>query len=141
MSRVDFYVLENAAASARERFACKLAEKAYKLGHRIVVRAADDQHKRQLDELLWTFRPGSFVPHGTDPADANTPVLIATQLDADLHYDVLINLNKDLPPATKNFERIAEVIDQTDEVKTGGRHRFKQYREQGLDVSSHRING
>ena len=37
--RVDFYVLAAADATARLRFACRLAEKAYRLGHRVHLHA------------------------------------------------------------------------------------------------------
>ncbi|MGD8642852.1 MAG: DNA polymerase III subunit chi, partial [Chromatiales bacterium] len=34
MTRVDFYLLRDSHPLARQRFACRMAEKAYRLGHR-----------------------------------------------------------------------------------------------------------
>ena len=37
MTRIDFYIVQHSEPSSRERFACRLAEKAYRLGHRIYI--------------------------------------------------------------------------------------------------------
>ena len=80
MTRVDFYVLPDTADGARLEFACRIAEKAYTQAHRVYVHAASAAEAARLDELLWTFRDTSFVPHalagaGISAADA-PPVLI-----------------------------------------------------------------
>jgi DNA polymerase III subunit chi len=61
--RVDFYVLEDAASSARLKLACRLAEKAYLASQRALIWHTDRAELQALDELLWTFAEGSFVPH------------------------------------------------------------------------------
>ena len=62
-THVDFYVLQSTEPSARLRFACRLAEKAYVLSHQIYAHAGTEADARRLNDLLWTFRGGSFVPH------------------------------------------------------------------------------
>ena len=51
----------------------------------------------QLDELLWTFSPTSFVPHCRIHDDAQlinvTPVILSDQIPSDDHFDVLLNLH------------------------------------------------
>ncbi|HVC29766.1 MAG TPA: DNA polymerase III subunit chi, partial [Steroidobacteraceae bacterium] len=61
--RVDFYVIEAAAPAARLRVACRLAEKAYLAGQRALIWHGERAELEVLDELLWTFAEGSFVPH------------------------------------------------------------------------------
>ncbi len=63
MTRVDFYVLPNVRREGRMVLACKIAEKAVTSDHRIFVHAADATQARRLDDLMWTFRDGSFLPH------------------------------------------------------------------------------
>ena len=63
MARVDFYVLNQSGEQARRQFACKLAEKAYRLKNTVHIVAGSRADAERLDELLWTFRDGSFVPH------------------------------------------------------------------------------
>ena len=62
-TRVSFYVLTGTEPGSRLGYACRLVEKVYKLQHRIHAHAADGSMAKNLDDLLWTFRQGSFVPH------------------------------------------------------------------------------
>ncbi|NIA27817.1 MAG: DNA polymerase III subunit chi, partial [Desulfobulbaceae bacterium] len=57
--RVDFYVLKQAGLPSRQSFACRLAEKAYRLKNTVHIHAGDQAGAERLDELLWTFRDGS----------------------------------------------------------------------------------
>jgi len=61
--RVDFYVLEGTGTPARLKVACRLAEKAYLASQRALIWHTDRAELEMLDELLWTFADGSFVPH------------------------------------------------------------------------------
>ena len=56
MTQVDFYVLKDDSALNRVQFACRLADKAYRLGHRVYIHTESAQQTRQLDDLLWTFQ-------------------------------------------------------------------------------------
>ncbi|CAG0941819.1 DNA polymerase III subunit chi [Gammaproteobacteria bacterium] len=139
--RVDFYVLAVADPGARLRFACRLAEKAYRLQHRVHLHAGSPAQATQLDELLWTFRQGSFVPHEVIAADAaaGSPVTIGHGPGNPPAAGLLINLADELPAFAATFPRVAEVIDDTDAGRQRGRERFRRYREAGREISSHDI--
>jgi len=141
-TRIDFYVLEDASDEARLHFACRLAEKAVRLNNRVIALAADEATARQLDELLWTFRAESFIPHGIgsdDKADA-LPVMIAFGADAPQAVgDLLINLTPAVPACYESFARVAEIIDSRDECRQQGRTRFSFYRNNGLEPQTHKI--
>ena len=64
MARVDFYILAQSDERARHVLACKLAEKAWRLDNTVYIHTRDRSDAESIDELLWTFRDGSFVPHG-----------------------------------------------------------------------------
>ncbi len=70
MTRVDFHILPVDGKIERERWACRLAAKAWKQGHRVHVHTIDETGMARMDELLWTFRDISFLPHAPlgDPA-------------------------------------------------------------------------
>jgi DNA polymerase-3 subunit chi len=144
--RVDFYVLPGTEAGGRLRFTCRLSEKVYGLGQRAYAHMASAAEARQLDELLWTFRAGSFVPHelvNSRTADAGVPPVIIGAGD-DFHSDqpsgdVLINLADQIPPFFDRFERIAEIIDGTAECRRLGRERFSFYRDNGYAPDTHDI--
>ena len=64
MTQVDFYVLEPAAAGDRFQLACRIAEKARRAGHRVLIHSPLETETRHIDGLLWTLWERSFIPHG-----------------------------------------------------------------------------
>jgi DNA polymerase III subunit chi len=140
--RVDFYVSAEAGEPARLRLACRIAEKAYLARQRVLVWSDDPTLLARIDELLWTFGDGSFVPHDlvTQPgAVCEAPVALTTgPLPAD-HADVLINLGQAVPPFFEPFGRVAEFLDARPEVRGAGRERFKTYRGLSLEPQTHNV--
>ncbi|HKK13650.1 MAG TPA: DNA polymerase III subunit chi [Gammaproteobacteria bacterium] len=143
MTRVDFYVLPGDDAEGRARVACRLAEKAFDRGHRVLIHTDSPGESAALDDLLWTFRAGSFVPHarqGADP-DPRTPVLVGHGDEPDDHDDVLINLASTVPLFFSRFARVAEVIDQHGERLPAARERYRFYKDRGYELASHKLSG
>lgn len=141
MTRVDFYILEDAAADARQRFACRLAEKAWLRGHKVYIHTGDPQLSTRMDQLLWTFRQESFVPHSLDddPAADEAQIHIGHSENPRHHDEVLINLAGEVPLFFSRFQRVAEVIDASEETRRAGRERFRFYRDRGYPLDSHSI--
>ena len=63
MTQVDFYILGSDSDDARLKLACRIAEKAMKLDNHVYIHVETPAQGQQLDDLLWTFSQGSFVPH------------------------------------------------------------------------------
>jgi len=141
MTQVDFYILDDTAADARQRFACRLAEKAWQQGHRVYIHTGDPELSTHMDELLWSFRQGSFVPHGLDDDAAadDAPIHIGHGGEPRHHDEVLINLDREIPLFFSRFRRVAEVVDGDEENRRGGRERFRFYRDRGYALESHSI--
>jgi DNA polymerase-3 subunit chi len=139
---VDFYVLAAAGQNSRLQFACRLTEKAYSQNHQVYAHTASSDEARELDELLWTFRQGSFIPHQlvSETADERTPVKIGTPACAVDSGELLINLAPAAPAFTANFSRVAEIIDASEASKEAGRERFRQYRAMGYTPVTHTID-
>jgi DNA polymerase-3 subunit chi len=139
MPRVDFYILTGETPAARDLLSCRLAEKACKQGHRVYMHTESDAHARRLDELLWTFRAGSFLPHALlrDATQPPPPILIGSGAEPPPVQDVLINLAAEVPEFFGQFERVAEIVDPA--AKEAGRARFRFYREHGCQPDSHTI--
>lgn len=141
MSRVGFYVLSDTAPDAALRFACRLTEKAHAEGHRVYWRLADEDACRNADDMLWTFRQGSFVPHARVPAltgeNDPTPVALGTGEPPPGFDDVLINLHPEAPEFFDRFERIVEIV--TPETRGPGRQRYRFYQEHGHEPETHKI--
>lgn len=139
MERIDFYILPGAEPRATELFTCRLVEKAYGQDHRIFIRAIDGQQAASLDELLWTFRQGSFLPHGLARGAADEPILIGDEVPDEPRHHLLINLGGDLPPQWERFQRLAEVVDQRPGLIDQARQRFRQYRDSGYSPHYHKL--
>jgi len=142
MARVDFYVLKRPGREARLVFACRLAEKAWRLDNSVHIATADDATARELDDLLWTFRDGSFVPHERIAADTDqpdSPVTIAAGSTGLEGRDLLINLDDVVPSAIDAFPRIAELVTSDAETRALGRERFTTYRNLGHDLETHDV--
>lgn len=140
--RVDFYVCEQAGLDARLHLACRIAEKAYHAKQRVVVWSDEPQLLPRMDELLWTFGDGSFVPHDiitTAGARCDAPIALTTGALPDDHVDVLLNLGSTLPAFFEKFARIAEILDARPEVRSAGRERFKFYRTKSIEPQTHTV--
>jgi DNA polymerase III subunit chi len=136
MTRVDFYVSSDDGARAAPLLACRLAEKAWKLGHKVYVHAPDPAAAQQLDELMWTFRDVSFVPHSlTDDA----PVRIGHGGPPEGFNELLVNLASDVPPFAERFDRVAEIVAGVAEAEQRARARFKHYRDRGHEPETHQV--
>ena len=143
MSRVDFYVLSQAQPDARLRQACQLAEHAAAQARHVYVQTQSAADARRLDELLWTFRDGSFLPHeihaGAAPSHARVLVLLGEMPAPRSHRQLLINLRDALPEDLEDYEHIAEIVAVDPEHKRLARERYKQYRERGCSLESHNL--
>lgn len=140
MSRVDFYVLAAAGEPSRWQFACRLTEKAYKLKNSVHILAPDAAAVERLDELLWTWHDGSFVPHDTLPNRSAAPVTIGSPeaaLPADV--DLLINLCDAAPEGIDAFPRVAEIVTSDEQTRLASRARFASYRDQGHTLETHKL--
>ena len=142
MTRVDFYVMPALEETARLQLACRIAEKAYQLAHRVYIHTDDPQQAAQLDDMLWTFRQGSFIPHclDTDEQLQSAPVVIGHQSLPAIEPQVLINLANEVPDYFSRFERVAEIVAGTEETRQAARNRFKFYRERGYPLETHELN-
>ena len=140
--RIDFYVLSDRQDNSRALLACRLADKAYSLGHTVYILTASEAQAAALDDLLWTFRQDSFIPHERYPltGEESSPVLIGIASPTEVNAQVLINFTFTLPDGFERFERVVELVDQQPEVLAKSRERFKQYRERGLTPESHKLN-
>jgi DNA polymerase-3 subunit chi len=142
MARVDFYVLKQAGEHTRQTFACRLAEKAYRLQNTVHIHAADQAAAKSIDELLWSFREGSFVPHhivGSGTAERSSAITIGCDEHSIDDRDLLINLGVDVPAFAASFPRVAELVSSDDECKQQSRKRYAEYREKGHTLETHNV--
>ncbi len=142
MTRVSFYVLKSQDPLSRQQFACRLAEKAWREGHQVFIYTENLQQCADMDAALWAFRKESFVPHAIMSEDSAVmaPVLIShDNTPPPRLMDVLINLHPQHPMFFSQFERMAEIIDDDEEIKQHGRQRYKFYQDRGYPLETHHL--
>jgi DNA polymerase-3 subunit chi len=142
MTEVSFYLLSTEYERQRQLFACKLIEKAYRSGCYCSVLTNSEADSQVLDELLWTFRPTSFIPHeiyrGDVPEFANT-ILITDRLIPQAWQTVIINLSLSPPADLSHTARLLEILDNNQFFKQAGRERYRYYKQLGLSLKTHQI--
>lgn len=137
MTKVGFYVIQSAQPEARLTVAARLADKAFQAGHRIFINANDEHQARQLDELLWSHRPGSFLPHGLHGDEYSDTIAIGWGQEPARHNDLLINLQLEIPPFFSRFNRVAEVVTQDAGSLEALRDAWRFYKARGYQLEKH----
>ncbi len=149
MTRIDFYLLPDLRLDARERFAARLAAKAFRQGHRSLIQLADEAALERLEGLLWEEPRGAFLGHVrmNDALAARTPVVLAAAAElaamdpaALPTHDLLINLELEVPARFAAFDRVAEIICQDETVRSAGRASYRFYRERGYPLHHHDLS-
>lgn len=141
---VDFYLLNTLVQEDVYRFTCRLIDKAYLLKKRIYIQVNSHEEGQRLDELLWTFRDISFIPHSylgvNSILDPLLSVNIATNKPCELDADILFNLSHEVPTYFPEFSRIIEVVSEEKENKNQSRQKYKFYKAQNCQLTMHNIS-
>ncbi|MBI1424416.1 MAG: DNA polymerase III subunit chi [Gammaproteobacteria bacterium] len=142
MTRVDFYVSPNNAQDADLQLVCRIVDKAWQQQNQVYVHAASAEQAKRLDDLLWLFRDGAFIPHcqATDPVSAETPIVIGVDAPPEMKPEVLINLGQEVPGFFSRFERVVEIVAGDENHRAQARQRFRFYRERGYPLETHELN-
>ena len=139
MTRIGFYIVENTDADSRLRLALRLTDKAHQRGHRVFLNAESESEAQQLDELLWTFRPASFLPHALQQENPQEQICIGWGQEPESHDDLLINLQQSVPPFVGRFRRVAELVNQEPHRLDALRVSWRHYKDRGYAVEEHRL--
>lgn len=135
MTRVEFY----SSPDPKLQVACRLVATAIRQKSRVVVYAPDENTARSLDKLLWTFQANGFVPHcmARHALASETPIVITGEAAEMPHHQVMLNLHSDSPPSFSRFERLIELVGDSEGDRQLARERYRFYRERGYEISHH----
>jgi DNA polymerase IIIc chi subunit len=97
-------------------------------GHRVVVWVADEGRRSILDDYLWTFEQGSFIPHAIwGPALGEVPdpvVLLGEEANPNGGTDLVVADDAPPPAWAAGFDRVHDVL--TADADGQERERFWQ---------------
>mgnify|MGYP006266351385 CR=1 FL=1 len=130
MTEVFFYHLER---SAPEEVLPSLLEKTLARGWRALVKLGSREELDAVDELLWSYRDDSFLPHGESGPDH--PVLLGLTDTAENGAEAAFLMpGVTMPPqAMRGFSRC--VLMFRPGGADGARAQWRILREEGFDVT------
>ncbi|CAH0990815.1 DNA polymerase III subunit chi [Sinobacterium norvegicum] len=137
MTNAFFYLMASDNDLQRLKYACTLAEKSYKKGKTVFIHSANEQQSQHLDNLLWSVRDNSFIPHQlqTHEPDNNSPIVIGHQQPSSDRYQVMINLSS-APANADQFEWVLEVVNKQPSITELSRTNWRHYQQLGITPSS-----
>ena len=134
MTEFSFYHLQRAPL---ERALPRLLERVIQSGLRAVILADSPERVEQLDTLLWTYDPGSFLAHGTarDGFAGDQPVFLTTEQENPNAAAVLVLLDGMDAEFKGGFERCLDLFDGRDpEAVEAARARWRAAQGPGNSV-------
>jgi DNA polymerase-3 subunit chi len=138
VTEVRFYHLERARL---ESVLPVILERCHQRGERVLVLASSAERVVALAALLWTYKPDSFLPHGTarDGEAAAQPIFLAAAEDQAIENPngatVLILSDGAQHPAVGAFRLACELFDGHDEAAVAAaREQWRHYRAAGHTV-------
>jgi len=139
MARVNFYLLPRQDETAKQQFACRLADKLWRQGLAVQVHTSTRDAAQELDRLLWSFSAEAFLPHHLQDESVADPRSIVLSWGATRPLAPnLLNLD-DAMPAIEGFETIAEFVLDEDNAKARSRELWNRYKQAGHELQHHRI--
>jgi len=112
----------------------EILQKARAAGHRIVVRTRDAAEAERLSQWLWTWKPDSFLPHGTarDGQAADQPIWLTAENDNPNDAAVLVLTAGQQVEDPHPYTLCCDLFDGRDETQVlAARMRWKNYKDSG----------
>ncbi len=140
LQQVDFYLLQASSKRNPLKVAVQLIEKAWNGGQSVYILCSNQQQVEQLDQLLWTFKANSFIPHNTLCTDKpnNEPIIIGTEYQAPAS-DILLNLSNRQPENPQQCQRVLEVVAAEEESTIAARQRYRYYQKLAIEPKTHKL--
>ena len=115
--RADFYYLTR---TPLEKALPGIAERVLASGEKLLIVEDDAGRLERLDQLLWSYRADSFLPHGRS---GDQPILLAQSLDAASGYPNVAYADGMWRDPPEGVSRIFYFFDETslDQARTAWR--------------------
>ena len=116
----------------------RLVEKALGTGRQVVIQTGSQARTEALDDLLWSYDPNSFLPHGSarDGHADQQPVWLTETEENPNGAQILFLVDQATSPLANSMERCLIVFDgRDDEAVSRARAAWKDYKAQGCTLS------
>lgn len=135
MATATFYELPPTLLTPIEqrRAVCRVVAKAWQVMGEACVLCPDPETARELDDLLWTFQAGSFIPHAMGGDEAPVRLYVAGETLPD-DSRVWVLLTADLPRPLPRCERLVDFIPADPEGREAARNRYRAFKAAGHEL-------
>ncbi|HVV67912.1 MAG TPA: DNA polymerase III subunit chi [Gammaproteobacteria bacterium] len=134
---VDFHLIGAMNTEQIFHAACQLTEQAYRQQHTVYLYAESEDSLKVLDNLLWSFRDDSFLPHQLwlgETSETASVLLGCPESPLPPAADVLINLVTTVPNFYAQFSKVLELIPEEPVARQLARERYRYYKSQGCEL-------
>lgn len=131
MTRIGFYHLQRWPL---EKALPALLEKVVAAGMKAVVAAGSEERVQWLDQLLWTYDPASWLPHGSarDGDPELQPIWLTARDENPNGAQVLVIIDGAAPDRLDGYERVLDLFDgNDDEAVAAARRRWTAWKDAG----------
>lgn len=139
MPQVDFYNLPSDSAEEHLLFVCRLINKAWQQIDSIYIHCNDETQRQTLNQLLWQFKPESFIPHNLREEMPEAPVTLGIKENgySSLQAALFVNLTNQPVENYHSFSRIVEFVINDPQHKEHARNNYRFYQQAQLDIKYH----
>lgn len=131
MTELRFYHLSR---KSLEQALPELLEKVLERGWRAVVMAGSAERVEALTQQLWTYKEGSFLPHGNakDGHAARQPIWLTAEDENPNAANVLLLTDGAISANVATYELVCEIFDEAqDGAVEAARTRWQNYKAAG----------
>lgn len=135
MTEVKFYHIQT---SPMDGVLPKLLEKIISKGHKVILKTDNTDQVKHFNNLLWTYHPDSFLPHGalSDSNPELQPIWITSGIENPNDADVLVLINGSTFKEISDFKLCCEVFDDSNsKLVEKARDNWRSYKKSGFNVS------
>ena len=135
MTEIRFYHLQK---QTLDQALPLILEKVYQSGKNAVVRMVNENEVNRMNDLLWSYKQSSFLPHGCAKTGyaKQQPIWLSAENDNPNKAETLILTQERTADDIADYSLCCEMLDgRNDNAISDARTRWKAYKDQGFDVT------
>jgi len=135
MTEIRFYHLQQTSLeNALPEILLKAVEREYK----IIIKCSNKEEVEAIDEMIWTYRKDSFIPHGCkkNGFENEQPIWITSKDENVNNANMLLLINNAESELIENFDLCCKIFDGADnEILEKSREHWKEYKNKDYGLS------
>jgi DNA polymerase III subunit chi len=133
--QIDFYILKVESFEKSYPFCCQLIEKIYSQENAILVETQSSVVAQKFSDMLWDFKPSSFLPHQV----FESQIKIATLSEINNTPSVKLNLYMPDEKQAVAWERLLQIVPNEPNLLQLARQNYRYYQQENYILNSHQI--